>query len=308
MIWYWISFSVVFLFIPIGLASLSVYFQHKNDIVMTPELKKHRGEVIAKYTLIYWIFDLFYMACFIDNDICKYVFGCLLVAMMFMNSAMVFLQKNNSSTFEKYLLLLDFLIAIGISIYLLYIVPDKDLQTILITVVSCIFGGMFTLLGVAWTIRKSDADRKETEKAKAKPYFTFNKLNKEPNITEAKCSFVVFGEENRGCSAYTELENSNMSVIKLSRIRHDGEWYELEANTVLLPGNKTILNFRFDNLLNIYLEVSDIFGNPYYYRISVLVLNAPSSDGKIFHTVRGIDEVKFEDIEKNEREVAKCQN
>ena len=57
----------------------------------------------------------------------------------------------------------DFVLGVGLSIYLIYIIPNEGLQNIIIPIVSAVYGGLLTLVGVAWTIKKSDSDRKQEE-------------------------------------------------------------------------------------------------------------------------------------------------
>lgn len=68
-------------------------------------------------------------------------------------------------------MLQDFLVGIGLTVYLIYLIPEKELQTIILTIVAALYGGLITLVGVAWTIKKSDKDRKEDEIKHEKPYF-----------------------------------------------------------------------------------------------------------------------------------------
>lgn len=144
MIGYWVSFSLLLVLIPFGLAGFCLYVQKNSKQAITPEMKQHGNVMVIKFTLFYWLCDLFYMSCFIENFVCKYVFGSIIIVVMLMNSAMSFLNQRKSNSLERYFLLQDFLIAIGIAVYLLYIIPNKELQTILISIASCIIGGMFT--------------------------------------------------------------------------------------------------------------------------------------------------------------------
>ena len=61
---------------------------------------------------------------------------------------------------NKWLLLTDFLLGIGLTVYLIYIIPNSSLQEILIPIISAVYGGLLTLVGVAWTIKSNNKDRK----------------------------------------------------------------------------------------------------------------------------------------------------
>lgn len=302
MIGYWASFSLLLVLIPFGLAGFCLYVQKNSKQAITPEIKQHGNVMVIKFTLFYWLCDLFYMSCFIDNFVCKYVFGSIIIVVMLMNSAMSFLNQSKRNSLERYFLLQDFLIAIGISVYLLYIIPNKELQTILISIASCIIGGMFTLIGVAWTIRKSDKDRQVDEKKKAKPLFTFTMLNEEPENYESGRYCFTEANGNFRCHCCFEIENSNLSAFIFKRIRHDGMWSELVGNYTILPNGKCLLDFLFDSPFGIFLETEDYLGNKHFYQIKVLYIASNGANDKLYHTVRDLREISFEDIEQIEKE------
>lgn len=79
------------------------------------------------------------------------------------------------------ILLFGILLGAGIIVLIIYKIPNKSLQNIILAIAAAIFGGLFTLIGVSWTIRKGDADRradlirieserKEEERKKHIPY------------------------------------------------------------------------------------------------------------------------------------------
>ena len=85
-------------------------------------------------------------------------------------------------------LLQDFLWGVAITVYLIFLIPNDALQTIVLSITAAVYGGLLTLVGVAWTIkdtnekRKEDlirveTERKEEERKKNIPYIrlAFNK-------------------------------------------------------------------------------------------------------------------------------------
>lgn len=307
MTWYWISFAIFAILIPIGLASIKTWAIKSGGY--TEEQKKNANVILFKYWMFYWLCDLFYMACFIDNLICKFVFGTLIMLIIFMNVWSSFASPNTKTKFQKYSILQDFLIGIGLTIYLIFIIPNQELQTIVIAIVAAIYGGIITLAGVAWTIRKSDKDRKDDEIAKAKPYFSFQSLTHEPKAGTFKnvCFPDPMKETNCIFDVYAQIDNSNLSVLILKRIYHDGEWIDLNMNQTLIPGGNLILNFRCTNFLCVYLETGDTLGNSYFYKIELLGMPNPlspytTSSGLKFNTVRSFREISKEDMDKEIKE------
>ena len=190
---------------------------------------------------------------------------------IFYNLSKAFINGNSPLKFG---LVQDFLVGIALTIYLIYIIPNESLQQIIIPIVATVYGGLLTLVGVAWTIKKSDRDRKEEEKKKAKPVFTYNAIFDEPNIKSGiKTCFPEALEENYFSDIYFEIENSNNSHFKIVGIYHDKKWFSLENNTVVLPNSKVVVSFRFNDPKEIFLEVEDELLSPHHYLIQVVSLN-----------------------------------
>lgn len=303
MIWYWISFVIIALLIPVGLASFKIWATKNKNY--TDKQKKHADMVLFKYCLFYWLCDLFYMSWFIDSLVCEFVFGLLIMIITMMSVCSSFVSASKKTNLQKWSLLQDFIVGVGLSVYLIYLIPDKELQTIIIAIVASLYGGLLTLAGVAWTIRKSDSDRKEDEIANIKPFFTFQLLSKEPKMDGPIKTCFPDPDNEADCKyeAYAQIDNSDFSLLTLKRIYHDGHWIGLHMNQTLLPGGNLILSFRCTNLLNVYLEVADRLGNSYFYKIEMIVLPNPlnpsfTSSGLKFCTIRGLKEISEEQMNK----------
>ncbi len=166
--WKWLIFGIVFVIIPIGLNCLLGTVKSK---IINNTQKKHSEIVFTKLCCYYWLADLFYMSFIIKNTICKFIFGGLLLLIILYNLTLAFISNNKKHTLEKWGILQDFVVGVALTIYLIYIIPgkqiilngeitiDNSLREIVTTILAAIYGGLFTLVGVAWTIRKGDADR-----------------------------------------------------------------------------------------------------------------------------------------------------
>ncbi len=301
MVGHWVLFGIIAVTFLGGILYLRSIALKNPGIEKTPKVIKHANFVTAKLIFFYWSCDLFYMSCFIDNLVCKFIFGGIAMIIIFMNLTDAFIApKDKRSGFEKYGMLQDFLIGVGLTIYLIYIIPNSDIKEVVIPTVAAVYGGLITLVGVAWTIKKSDKDRKEDEEKKVRPIFSYNMLRKEPlleTVVQKICMSDVLEKDLYTCEAFVELENSEFSMFEIKRIHHDNSWVAVEGNKIVLPGAKCLLNFRFsDNLEFIFLEVEDILKKPHYFQLKVLNIGIKSSSGKLFHTVREINE-----IDKNNR-------
>lgn len=164
-IWLWVIFGVVAIYTFLFFLSLLSYNLKHRELT-----KEERQKIIlnvVKYILLYWLFDLTYMGIFNNWFWATIIFGTLAVTFVFYNLVLAFFNIVESL---RVWLVLELLFGMGIAIYLIYIIPNETLQSIIVAIVAAVFGGMFTLIGVAWTFKKGDMDRKEDERKKNIPY------------------------------------------------------------------------------------------------------------------------------------------
>ena len=296
MIGYWISFALILLFIPIGLATFIVCCEKKNRF--SDVQKKNARLNVVKYWLFYWLCDLFYMSCFIDKLVCKYVFGLIILTIIFTNLSITFCSPKAKNRFDRFGMIQDFLVGIGLTIYLIYIIPDSSLQTIVTAVVAAVYGGLITLGGVAWTIKKSEKDRKNDEILKAKPVFSLNQLYRRENEAPLSCHFLEKHDSNSlPVNLFFRIENSDQSLFTLQRLFHDGYWEKLFGDVVILPSKTIFINVQIKELSNIVLSIDDILGNEYLYRICLDKSTSPLGEA-IISEYKQINVVGMRKIEK----------
>ena len=271
----------------------AVYIKKKNKL--TEEQEKAMSLNIAKYTLFYWLCDLFFMSFIIDSTACKYIIGGLIMLIIFYNLSTAIINQTNKigNGFIKFGIIQDFLVGVGISVYLIYIIADTILQGIVVAIVAAIYGGLFTLVGVAWTIRKGDADRKaellrienerkEEERKLHVPYlkavvgiqpFTAVKCNiKQPLNFDDEKSMAQMEKDTfyRIMIDNFIVKNVSSHNILLRGIILDDEFYKfenqqlLEANTVCQVQTTRNWELAFAKPLQQFLIcVEDIIGNQY---------------------------------------------
>lgn len=168
MIGYWISFGLFFPLILFGCFGFKILAKQSIKVEITPEMNAAINRRIVGYIVFYWLCNLFYMSCFINNLICKYIFGGFIMLDIFMNLARAFSYPKDKTSFMRWGLLQDFIVGVVLSIYLIYIIPNTEVKEIVIPIIAAIYGGLITLVGVAWTIRKSDIDKNDEEVKKSK--------------------------------------------------------------------------------------------------------------------------------------------
>lgn len=173
--WSWAIFALIALFLP----SFTFGMRHflKKEKKYTKEQLKTSLKVCWKYVGFYWLMDLFYMAIFnywrADEQsqtiwfALQFIFGGLAMVLIFYNLTRAFLSNSKKHWWG---LLQDFLWGVAITVYLIFLIPDGSLQTIVLTITSAVYGGLLTLVGVAWTIKDNSEKIKQERKLSIKPY------------------------------------------------------------------------------------------------------------------------------------------
>lgn len=236
--WYkWLIFSVVFLLIPIGIASFKIWGQKR--IKLTEEQKKRGSRTCFFLMLFYWLCDLFYMAFILDSLALKFIFGGLIMIIIFYNLSKAFI---NGKPQLKWGLVQDFVVGVVLSIYLIYIIPDTDLKAVVISIISAIYGGLLTLVGVAWTIRHSIAERNHLEEERATPYLQAKSVS--PSTQDA-IKEIELGESYFPIKKQSIISNVGLEPCFFKGVFFRGVFVE-RAPAVLAPNDWILLKLNFE--------------------------------------------------------------
>lgn len=315
MIGHWIAFSVIFLLIPFGVVSMKRWVIENNTL--TEKQIKTANCKSFLLILYYWLIDLFYMSCFISSILWQFIFGGAIMLIIFMDLAQSFSYPNNKTSLNKWVMLQNFLIGIGLSIYLIYIIPNDDVRTITIPIVAAVYGGFITLIGVAWTIKKSDFDRKEDEIKKARPLvFVFDPRTINTSMGKPIYKYL-FSEKNGGtlkkaginnfsyCIRAIYLNNSDYSHAALwgFRINDDIHIYDIGQ---VIPKNAFVemnsdYKFTYNSEIKyVALLLKDMLDNIYELEVNFEIQG--SDKDKTIQILSGI-ETKKTDLVFNYKEV-----
>lgn len=178
---------------------------------------------------------------------------------------------ESKSILKVFWFVLDCMSLIALTIFLIYSIPItfENLQTIVTTIVAAIFGGVLTLAGVAWTIKRSDLIKRQDEIKRAKPIFTFDKVDSHTNERQHKHCIVKSDKAEYRNKLLFLVENSEHATFYLSRLHHDGKWFEIEGNKIVLPNGICHVISEFNDFGSEFLEVQDTLGLIYYYELTV---------------------------------------
>lgn len=184
--WWWTVFVLVALFLPVFTFGMRSFLKKEKEY--TEEQLQTSLKICWKYVCFYWLIDLFYMAIFnywMANEqsqtiwlTLQFIFGGLAMVYIFYNLTRAFLSNTKKHWWG---LLQDFLWGIAITVYLIFLIPDASLQTIVLSITAAVYGGLLTLIGVAWTIKdtndkrqddlkRAEQERREDERLKYRPF------------------------------------------------------------------------------------------------------------------------------------------
>lgn len=303
--WQWLIFIIIIIVTPFAVAYVGVCVKRKNKL--TKEQEKAIEVNVIKFVLFYWLADLFYMSFIIDSISCKYIFGGFILLIVFYNLTMSFLSNTKKDALQRVGLLQDFVVGMGLTIYLIYIIPgkqveingvvtvDDSLRDIITTIVAAVYGGLLALIGVAWTIRKGDKDRKEDlmriekerkEEDRRKYSPVFSVVNK--NIDMEKCVFIALDDVENIDKIVIQsddtdnirlqpirIENSSKVEFYVYGFLFDDEFYAAPEKFLIKKDYYFVVRFpkalRFARNYEISLCIEDLIENKYSVKLSSVI-------------------------------------
>ena len=242
-----------------GIAVLiPLLFLYFKASFLTPIIKDEKQKESANrrtigYILLFWLYDLLYMAIFNQWTTLTYIFGVLAVCIIFSNVAKAFLSEKPCL---RGMIPFDLILGVGLSVYLIFLIPNESLQTIVTTIIAALYGGFLTLIGVAWTIKRQDREKKEEERKRAKPIFTFNMVYRDLDTVEGKRICLDDNQQSFEFEVLAQLENSEHSTFKVERVYHDNQWWDVWGHNVVLPNKCVYFDFNFtEDVNNLFMEI-----------------------------------------------------
>jgi len=283
---HWILFSLSLLFFPLA------YYLNNTHIKREPPsaLAKEKYNY-AIFTLFWWSNSFFYMGIFTNILIIQYIFGIVSILLCFTNLANIW---TNSKSTLKSILIIELLVGVGITIFLIYQIPSSYLRGIVVPVVASLYGGLLTLFGVAWTINDNNKKTIENHKRSIRPVFSY--LGEISNVDEVKIKNLVLFDNDFPHDGYgyaqlflRNFHNSSKVEMYISEANHSGKSYVPRYPVLVGKDESFKLELRTHDVLNmsqelIRLRVTDIEGNDYFWDIH-LILKTNQESKKYYELV-----------------------
>ena len=152
------------------------------------------------------------------------------------------------------------------------------ISDVIIPIVASFIGGILTLGGVIITINSQKKKDIEDKKLRIKPYFYANNSYQIINGLDKADDFVMVNESKiKG-----DYEIEGIIVI-------DGKYYFPEHGNIIDKDTIFYLYIFPDEIKNaneIYLTVTDVMNNEYYYKLECCF------DGKKYYEIQGFEELE----------------
>lgn len=285
--WMWVIFGIVALCVPAFFLSL-LMFHIKNNLP-SEEAKQKSSLNIMKSILLYWFIDLLYMSIFNDWLIPTFIFGILSIVIIFFNLTNAFLNGAKSL---RFFIVLEMILALIMSGYLIFIIPNQSLQEIVLTIVAALYGGILTLVGVAWTIKQTHEDDTKKDVQRNTPY-----LRKASGPIDSSLKIEIYPNGNYHLNV--ELISDVIFIFRGALC--DNKMYSQKRLIAPKTSFSVVLNVQDFN--EIALIGSDIFGNIYRFDLDIHIKQ--SSTTKIIDSIGLPIDISDEEIpcvEENEDE------
>ena len=213
--WLWAIALIAFFAAPILAFNFFNYVQKSKYGVDVKETRKNR--MIVSYSMFGWLLDAFYISIFNKCLFLQIALGTVILAILLYSVSTAFLATKEK---QKWLIIFDFIFVIGLSIYLVYIIPNSGLQNIVLVLMGSIYGGFLTLVGVAWTIQETRKQEQEKKRIENMPYFrakfsTLMLKNGNPFSAIPKLILTVFktkSEVNNCLSQTLSITNDGLGM------------------------------------------------------------------------------------------------
>lgn len=286
--WCWVVFISLAIYIPVFFVT-TLNFDFRQNVRSDEEKRKAHING-AKHICYYWLFDLLFCSCFNNWNIMTYILGTIVIVIIFCNATKVFLGGNELFWWS---LPFEFLIGISLSVYLIFSISNTSLRQIILSIVAALYSGLFTLIGVAWTIKKGETDRQEDMRRieierceeERKKYVPFLKIVNGTKTEEVARVISLKGIDfdkledvallkRYICYEVTiksfDIKNISKEIIILKGVVVHGVYHSFLREVIIEPGgicriettkNYSVVFAELDKMMTLVVE--DILGNQY---------------------------------------------
>lgn len=300
--WYWVIFTWVAIFAPVMVVNFKSYGESK--LPLTPEQIKSGNAKLGLLILWYWFVDIVYMVIFNHWTVWIYILVTITMIKIFYDLVQTFLNNRIKNPLYTQTMIINFLIGIGLTVYLIFLIENDNLRNIVTAIVASVYGGLLTLVGVAWTIKHSNDEKKLEEIKKHKPFI----FVVDPEHATAKPQTRVLLDDRNLCKdSFKEgnkyhlnnfvLENADYSYSSIKGLCFNGRVIPMNIAQSFRKNEQYYIISDFDFLFNdelneVSLLLMDMLDNYYVLKVNVNLHKDGRSSKTEINIVSGIEIVK----------------
>lgn len=139
----------------------------KTNNEYSKEQKKAIRRKFIKMVIFYWLADGFFASWILESILFQFLTGGLCMIIIFVNLSEIVLSGK---VFNVWFIIHDFVVGVALTVYLIYIIPNDSVQSIVLTITAALYGGLLTLIGVAWTIKDGQEREAESKRLGCMPF------------------------------------------------------------------------------------------------------------------------------------------
>ena len=165
----------------------------------------------------------------------------------------------------------------GIQVYINNDANEDEIKEIVIPIVSALYGGILTLIGVAWTIKQNNDDSKNEKRLSVKPLvYPLSRLSEYDYKNSINIEFVKV-DRSEDKHIIGVFQNSDNGILIIENAIVKGVEYKL-FNKAVIAKNKAANVFVYTDdteIETMYIVGKDVLGNKIKYK---LILNTQKQD------------------------------
>ena len=300
--WYWVIFTWIAIFAPIMVVNFKSYSEDKFSL--TPEQIKNGNARLILLILWYWYVDIVYMVIFNHWTVWIYILVTIAMIKIFYDLVETSLNSKIKNSLYTQTMIINFLIGIGLIVYLIFLIKNADLRNIVTAIVASAYGGLLTLVGVAWTIKHTNDEKKEEETKKNRPFI----FVVDPRHTTAKPQTKVLLDDRNVCKDLFKkgnkyhinsfvLENADYSYSSIKGLCINKKIIPMNIAQSFRKKEQYYIIIDFDFLCSEYInEISllliDMLDNYYILKVNFILQKDGRNHKTVINIVSGIEIIK----------------
>lgn len=201
-------------------------------IFKVPTMEKDKLATLKAGTILScWLIILFIASCLNQWMWCQYVFGLMLITRSLIGITGVIINEHKVL---RGMSIVEFVFAIGVGCYLIYIIPNHDVRNIVLQITSSICGGLITLVGVSWTIIAGRKEQTIMQKNQIKPIiYSIDPMSGQYNSNDLERIDINHSFEPQKKTFIGIVHNTDNGIFIIKQAKINNNQYKFRRDVIL---------------------------------------------------------------------------